>query len=312
MITTVSLNPCVDRTITLDRFVYGGLNRAVSARGDGAGKAVNVAIVAASLGVQAECVGFLHRENGRIIENRLLLSGVSGDFVWLDGHVRTNIKLVDVEKGVVTEINESGAPVSEKDLEQMTELVLNHAQDSDYLVLTGSLPPGCPSDYYRTLIEAVEGLNCRCILDAEREALAQGLQARPFMIKPNQAELEAVVGHPLGSVHEVRDAALHFINHGVSVVAVSMGVHGALITDGEQTLYAPHMDVPVKSTVGAGDSMVAGLTIGFLSELPLEEAFRMGVACGTASVMTEGTQLVQKSTYKQLLDKMIIQKVTDS
>lgn len=311
MITTVGLNPSVDRTIALERFVYGGLNRALSVRGDGAGKAVNVALVAASLGVQTECIGFMGRENGRIIENRLLKCRVSTDFVWLEGHVRTNIKLVDQEKGVVTEINEAGLPVTAEDLDEMTEMVLRHAQDSDYLVLSGSMPPGCPKNYYRTLIEAVEGLNCRCVLDAEKEALSNGLKAHPYMIKPNQSELEAVIGRPLRNIQEVRKAALHFIGRGVKVVAVSMGERGALITNGEETLYAPRIDVPVKSTVGAGDSMVAGLVAGFLGERSFEDSFRMGVASATACVMTEGTQLVEKSVYKQLLDKMILQRVED-
>lgn len=309
MITTVCLNPCIDRTLSIAEFTYGGMNRALHVRNDAGGKGVNVAIVAATLGLETECITFLRKNGGKEIENRLIGSGVSSDAIWLDGSVRTNIKLLDQSRGVVTEINEAGVPVSENDFLRMTELISNHAQESDFLVLSGSLPPGCPPEYYRDLITAVEGLNCRCVLDADGPRLQAGLLAHPFMIKPNLPELETVVGHSLVSLTEIRDAALAYIDQGVSIVAVSIGAEGALITDGHETLYAPRMAVEVKSTVGAGDAMIAGFTAGCLAELPLDEIFRKGVACATASVMTEGTQLINKAVYRSLLNQVEIHSV---
>ncbi len=306
MITTVCLNPCIDRSVAIDGFRYGGMNRVVSVRSDAGGKGVNVAITAARLGLETECISFLGRDGGQAIEKRLISNEVGASAIWLEGRARMNIKLLDLSQNVVTEINESGVPVGEENLVQMTDLICEHAQDSDFLVLSGSLPPGCPVDYYRTIIEAVEGLNCRCVLDADGARLAEGLKAHPFMIKPNRPELEAVIGRPLTSLQEIRDAAMAYIDKGVSVVAVSMGADGALMTDGSTTLYAPRMAVEVKSTVGAGDAMIAGFTAGFLAELPLEEIFRKGVACATASVMTEGTLLIDKAVYRSLLDKVEI------
>ncbi len=307
MITAVCLNPCIDKMVSIAGFQYGGMNRIITARSDVGGKGVNVAIVAAQLGMESECIGFLRQDNGKIVERKLLTSGTQGDFLWLDGQVRTNIKLLDQATGQVTEINEPGRPVGDEQLSKMVDLVCQHAQDSDFLVLTGSLPPGCPADYYKTLIEAVEGLNCRCVLDAEGERLALGIQARPYLIKPNLYELETVVGRKLESLEDIQQAALGFIDQGIQVVAVSMGDRGALITDGEQTLYAPRVPVEVKSTVGAGDSMVAGLIAGLMAELPLQEVFRKGMACAAASVMLEGTLLPNKATYRQLLTKVAIQ-----
>lgn len=306
MITTVCLNPCIDRSISIDGFTYGGMNRVQSVRNDGGGKGVNVAITAARLGLETECLTFLRRNGGQEIENRLIGSGVASSAIWLEGDLRTNIKLLDQATGIISEINERGAQVTQEDLNRMTDLVYMHAQHADYLVLSGSLPPGCPADYYRTLIEATEGLSCRCVLDADGERLQAGLEAHPFLIKPNKPELEAVVGHELNTLAEVRDAAQVYIDMGVSLVAVSMGSEGALITDGSETLYAPRMAVDVKSTVGAGDAMIAGFTAGCLAELPLEEVFRKGVACATASVMTEGTLLIDKAVYRSLLDKVEI------
>ena len=309
MITTVCLNPCIDRTVSIADFNYGGMNRALSARSDAGGKGVNVAITAATLGLETECITFLRKNGGKEIENRLIANGVKSDAIWLEGSVRTNIKLFDQSKGVITEINESGAPVSEEDFLRMTELISEHAQESDFLVLSGSLPPGCPPEYYRDLITSVEGLNCRCVLDADGPRLEAGLLAHPFMIKPNRPELEAIVGHQLTTLNDVRDAAQTYIDRGVSIVAVSMGSDGALITNGSETFYAPRMPVEVKSTVGAGDAMIAGFTAGCLADLPLEEVFRKGVACATASVMTEGTLLVDKAVYRSLLDRIEIRSI---
>lgn len=307
MITSVCLNPCIDRFVRIAEFYYGGMNRVKSIRNDAGGKGVNVAVSAARLGLETECLTFLHKSGGNEIENRLLANGVACDGVRLEGNLRTNIKLLDESKNVITEINESGVPVGEAALQTMTDLIANHAQDSDFLILSGSLPPGCPIDYYRTLIEAVEGTNCRCILDAEGERLSAGLQAKPYLIKPNQYELELLTGKKLSSMEEIREAALQLVDQGVSIVAVSMGAGGALVTDGSQTLYAPSVPVEVKSTVGAGDAMIAGFAAGCLAELPLEETFVKAVACATASVMTEGTQLIDKAVYKTLLDKIEIQ-----
>lgn len=307
MITTISLNPSIDRTVNVERFVPGGLNRVSSAHSVAAGKGINVALAVASLGVDAECIGFMYREDARLFEKRLMVNSAAYNFVWCDGNVRTNIKIFDQEKGEITEINESGQPVSEADLKRMTDLVALHAENTDYLIMAGSLPPGCPVDYYRTLIQTVDGLGCRCVLDADGDRLRYGLEAHPYMIKPNRYELEMMTGCELKSLKEISHAAYKYIDMGVSVVAVSLGAEGALITDGSQTLYAPKLAIDVKSTVGAGDSMVAGLVCGFIGDSDLEEAFRMGVACATARCMTEGYKVIDKAVYKSLLDQVEIE-----
>ena len=309
MITTISLNPSIDRTVNVEKFVPGGLNRVVSAHSVAAGKGINVALTASALGVASECIGFMYREGSKLFEKRLMVGGVEYNFVWCDGSVRTNVKVFDQSTGTITEINESGARVSEDDLKRMTDLVALHAENTDYLVLAGSLPPGCPADYYRTLIQTVEGLGCRCVLDADGDRMRYGLEARPFMIKPNRYELELMTGEKLNSLKEIRDAAQKYLDMGVSVVAVSPGSEGALITDGDETLYAPKLALDVKSTVGAGDAMVAGLTCGFIGDNELEDAFRMGVACASARCATESYRVIDKTEYKRLLDQVKIERV---
>ena len=309
MITTISLNPSIDRTVVVDNFTQGGLNRVVSTHSVAAGKGINVALAVSALGVDAECIGFMYREGSNLFEKRLMVNSTAYNYIWSEGSVRTNIKVFDRSKREITENNESGVQVSEDDLKRMSELVTLHAENTDYLVLAGSLPPGCPADYYRTLIQSVEGLGCRCILDADGDRMRYGLEAKPFMIKPNRYELEMITGQELKTLKDIRDAALKYIDMGVSVVAVSLGAEGAMITDGSDAFFAPRLNIEVKSTVGAGDSMVAGLACGFIGDNSLEDCFRMGVASATARCVTEGNRVIDKTVYKALLDMVHLERI---
>ena len=309
MITSISLNPSIDRTMTVESFTPGGLNRVVASSDVAAGKGINVALTVSALGLDSECIGYMYRDSASLFEKRLMVNSTAYDFIWREGTARTNIKVFDRSQGVVTELNESGRTVEPEQLERMVELVTRHAENSDFLVLTGSLPPGCPDDFYRTLIHAVDGLGCRCVLDADGDRLKYGLEARPFMIKPNRYELEMMTGSHLESVQEIRDAARQYIDMGVEVVAVSLGAEGALILEGDEALYAPRLNIEVKSTVGAGDSMVAGLVAGFMAENELEDTFRMGMACATARCMTEGYRIVDRTVYKALMDMVTIERI---
>lgn len=309
MITSVSLNPSIDRTLTVEGFNPGGLNRVVSKNDIAAGKGINVALTVSGLGLDAECIGFMYQDGGPLFEKRLMMNSTPYDFIWCNGSVRMNIKVFDRSTGVITELNESGMTVDEDALSKMIDMVVGHAENSDYMILSGSVPPGCPQDFYRTLIGAVDGLGCRCVLDADGERLKYGLEAKPFMIKPNRYELEMMTGTKLDSIQALKKAALGYIDMGVEVVAVSLGSGGALITNGSETLFAPRMNIDVKGTVGAGDAMVAGLAAGFMADNDLEETFRMGVACASTRCVTEGYRTIDRTVYKAFLDMVKIERV---
>lgn len=309
MVTTVSLNPSFDRIVHVRQFEYGGMNRVTERREYPSGKAVNVAIALSALKLETKVIGFSRSANGAELEKLLLRFGIGSEFIWLDGQIRTNIKLLDEAKSVVTEINEPGEPVDEHAIRRMTGLFCDQAAESDFIVLTGSLPPGCPVNYYRSLIEAVDGTRCRCALDVEGAALTEGIKARPYLIKPNRYELEIAAGRPLNTMNDLIDAARRIADRGVENVAVSMGEHGALMVTREDVLFAPRHCVQVKSTVGAGDSMVAGLVAGFMGQRPMEQVFRMGVAAATASVTTEGAKLIDMETYRNLYKEIVIKRV---
>lgn len=309
MITTVSLNPSIDRTIELEQFTVGGLNRVLKQTDVAAGKGTNVAIVTAALGEASECVGFMYREGGSLFEKRLSDGGAKSDFVWCEGAVRVNLKLLDRSLGEITEINQGGCAVSEAQLREMTDLVERHAQQADYLILTGSLPPGCPVDYYYTLAEVAAQANCRVILDADGDRLRHGLRAKPFLIKPNRYELELLTGRSLPTQAAILDAARALIDMGVENVAVSMGGDGALICGAEGAYFAPAVKIDIRSTVAAGDSMIAGMATGFARGYTLSEAFRMGVAAASARCMTPPEQRIEESAVEAMRARVQVEKI---
>lgn len=309
MITSVSLNPSIDRTLCVKDFTTGGLNRVLSQTDVAAGKGVNVALAAAALGADSECIGFMYREGGSLFEKRLHAGSVHSDFMWCDGAVRVNVKVFDQTKGEITELNSSGTPVTEAQLAEMTRLVQAHARKSDYLILSGSLPPACPVDYYRTLAEAAEGENCRVLLDADGDRLRAGMKAKLFLIKPNRYELELLTGRKLDSIDLLLEAAQECIREGVGAVAVSMGSEGALIVDDKSAYRTPGLKVEVKSTVAAGDSMIAGMAVGLSRGYPLEEAFRLGVAAATARCCTPPEEIITPETCLRLLDELKMEKL---
>lgn len=309
MITSVSLNPSIDRTLTVDNFTAGGLNRVLGQTDVAAGKGVNVALAAAVLGADSECIGFMYREGGSLFEKRLHEGGVHSDFMWCEGAVRVNVKVFDRSRGEITELNSSGTPVTEDQLAEMTRLVQDHARRADTMILSGSLPPACPVDYYRILAEVAGAEGCRVILDADGERLRAGMKAKPFLIKPNRYELELLTGRKLDSIDLLLEAAQDCIREGVGAVAVSMGGEGALITDGRNAFRIPGMKVDVKSTVAAGDSMIAGMAVGLGKGYALEEAFRLGVAAATTRCMTPPEEIISCDVCMKISDELKLEKL---
>ncbi|MDO4546889.1 MAG: 1-phosphofructokinase family hexose kinase [Clostridia bacterium] len=304
MIISVSLNPSIDKSVSIESFNYGSMNRAKDVRYDAGGKAINLAYVASMLGLDVKCVGFTRKGGEDIILKRL--GDIKHDFISLPGSIRTNMKLLDLSRGTVTEVNEPGQAVDEKDLAQALDKIMSCAVEADYIVLTGSVPPGCPKSFYA---EVIARCGHKCVLDAEGEALELGIRQKPYLIKPNRMELEMLVGRKLNTLREVCSAANDICARGVSVTAVSLGAEGALLTDSRQTFYAPAIKVNVKSTVGAGDSMLAGMISGLVDKAPLDEVLRRGVACASASITHEGTQLMDIDTCKSLLKEITVERM---
>lgn len=307
MITTVCMNPAFDKTVTVDTLRPGRVNRAEQSRVDAGGKGVNVAIVARRLGLEAQCVGCAGEQGADRFRAMLDAEGLPHQFLTVPGTLRTNLKIMSADGSEMTEINEAGAAVNRETLGTFFAMARKAAADSSVMVVTGSLPPECPVGTYRDLIRM---MNVPCILDVSGQELMLGLEARPCLIKPNIHELASTLGRSVRTIQEIISGARELMARGAQQTLVSMGGDGAVLVTVQKAFYAPAVPVHVASTVGAGDSMVGGWLKGMdESGGDPVEAFRWSVAAATASVMTEGTQLVRPEDIQPLLMRVKIREV---
>lgn len=307
MITTVCMNPALDRTVTVDALQKGQVNRIRDSRTDVGGKGVNVAVVARRLQLDAQVIGVAGEDGVERICAAMDAEGVRHAFLPVEGAVRVNTKVVSLDGSGVTELNESGPVMTADVLAEFFAVAREKGQGSDAVVITGSLPPGCPAGTYRELIRALAGT--RCILDVGGAELVLGVEAKPFLVKPNHHELAAALRTDMKTMEDIRRGAQSLIDAGAENVVVSMGRDGAMYVGAEGAFYAPEIPVEVHSTVGAGDALVGGLLYGLTKYGTMRDAFRCGVAAGTASVMTEGTQLIMPEDFRRLLGQVRIEEL---
>ncbi len=307
MITTICLNPALDRTVTVDSLVPGQVNRIRTSRTDVGGKGVNVAVVCRRLGMDAQVIGCAGVDGYSKLLAKAKAEEIGCTFHTVEGSIRVNTKVVALDGSGVTELNESGPALTAEDLDVFFDLAIEQTRSSDYVVITGSLPPGCPVHIYRSLIETLA--DKRCILDVGGAVLAEGVKAKPFLIKPNHHELAATVGRELHTLEDIRQAAQTFVDAGVRHVVVSLGGDGALYVGEAGCFHVPAIPVEVYSTVGAGDALVGGLLYGLVKHGDMREALMAGAAAGTASVMTEGTQLIIPDDFMRLLPQVQIREL---
>ena len=293
------MNPCIDVTETIPRFVYGGLNRIQSRRVDMSGKGVNVAMALMQLGEPAHALGMCYKDNADTYLQGLAALGLSYDAVMAEGAVRENIKLLDLENAVTTEINQNGVPMD------AAQLVAINARIDEVLtmkelttfVLTGSVPPETPVDFYRQVIERGHAQGIRMMLDAEGDFLLEGIKAKPYLIKPNLFEFETAFAPPSTDIGTLVRSAREIIAGGVHTVCISMGEDGALLIDAQEALFCASPPCAVQSTQGAGDSLMAGICMALERELPMKEQLRYAVACAVGSLTREGTLLCTQKEF---------------
>ncbi len=284
MIYTVTLNPSLDYHLHIERLTLGVTNRAHGESLTFGGKGINVSVILTRLGVPNLALGFVAGFTGDELCGRLTEAGLTHDMIRLDeGMTRINIKL---HAGDETEINAAG-PVITPDALDVLLHKLETMNRGDILVLSGSIPPSLPRDTYATIMARLAGKGICCVVDAEGDALTATLPYRPFLVKPNLRELSVWAGRELTADEDIVTAARDLQARGARNVLVSLGGRGAILLSEDGGCHAAVAlgGEPV-STVGAGDSMVAG----FLAGLPegYENALRMGLAAGGATACAEG------------------------
>jgi 1-phosphofructokinase len=289
MIITVTLNPAVDKTVEVDNCTINSVNRVSSIKLDAGGKGINVSKVVKSLNGESIALGALAGKTGEFIKNYLDSEKIENDFLFVPGETRTNLKIVDKVKNTNTDINESGNNVSEDDIKSIKEKIFNIARKDDILVLSGSVPQGIEKNIYELWIKEANELGVKTILDADGELLKNGIKSAPYLIKPNIHELEQLFDVKINGINGIISICKGIFDYGVNMIAVSLGSDGALFMTREKTIHARGIKVKVKSTVGAGDSMVAALAYALDKGYSFERAVTLSVASATAGVMTDGT-----------------------
>ena len=307
MITTVCLNPAIDRSVTVGNLRLDAFNLADSSRSDLGGKAVNVSVALRNLGVPVRCVGFDF--DGEPVRRALESQQIPFEGIAVPGSLRVNLKLHDPQAGTMTEINERGAAVPAEAPEQLTGLLDDLLAKTRILVLSGSVPPGVPESIYARLTEQAREAGVPTLLDAAGPALRDGLKARPWMVKPNRYELETLLGKPLNSRERVLDALQTLLDGGTENVCLSMGGDGAYLATADGVWHSAGMEIPVQGRQGAGDSMVAGLCMAALDHLAPSERLRCAMAAAHASLLREGTLLCLREDYLRLVKEMPVEKL---
>lgn len=290
MIITVTMNPAVDKTVEIENFRIGAVNRISSLRLDAGGKGINVSKTVKAIGGSSLASGLLAGGAGQFIKGYLDQAGIDNDFVFIKGETRTNVKVVDRVNHTNTDINEPGPVVSAEDIGQLERKVFDCLNRDSLLILSGSIPANVSAGIYKGWIERARKAEARVLLDADGELMREGIKAEPYLIKPNINELERLMGRRLESVESIAGAAKSLIGTGIKVIAVSLGAEGAIFANESCIIHAEGLKVEVRSTVGAGDAMVAALAVALERDYSFEKAVALSVAAGTANVATEGTQ----------------------
>jgi 6-phosphofructokinase 2 len=307
-VATLTLNPTIDVSYMVPRLIADQKVHASQARYDPGGNGINVSRALHELGCGVDSCFIVAGEIGALLQ-RLLADGAGSLHpVWVDGETRINCTLLQQDPKSQYEVDGVGPRVTEQALDEISETLL-HLSDGGWGILTGSIPPGVHRSVYADLTRRLRQRSARAVVDAQSSLLNAALAEHPFLIKPNRYELQMLTGRPLRTVDDLVAEAQALHQEGIEHVCVSLGADGALLATADGTYRACPPDVEVVSTVGAGDSMVAGLVCGLMEGRDPADVLQLGVACGTATATRPGTQIFVRQQMLDLLDRVSVERL---
>lgn len=304
MIYTLTLNPSLDYILELDQITLGDLNRTKNDSKFPGGKGINVSQVLKKLDVNSKALGFIGGFTGDYIEEFLRTLKIDTDFVRVKEDTRINVKLKSITE---TEINAKGPNITKENYETLKEKIRGLTSE-DILVLAGSIPSSMPANTYEELVEVCKENRTKFVVDAEGDLLMNVLPFQPYLIKPNHHELGELFNTVVTTAEEVIPFGRELIKKGARNVIVSLAENGAVLINQEYALVATAPKGEVKSSVGAGDSMVAGFIAMFEKTKSVEEAFRFSIAAGSATAFSFG--LCTREQVENLLPEINIERIS--
>jgi 6-phosphofructokinase 2 len=300
-ILTITMNPSIDVSAATERVAPVRKLRCTGVRRDAGGGGINVARVISRLGNECGALYPAGGSPGRLLQQLLDQEGITSIIVEIEPDTRESFTIVEESSGDQYRFVLPGPELDVAAGQACLDRLASLRDPPGYVVASGSLPPGTPDDFYAEVARRAAALGARLVLDTSGTALAKALDEGVYMVKPNLRELRDLTGRPLEREAEWEEAAAGLVSSGkAEVVALTLGDLGALLVSGDGRLRAPAIPVKVASAVGAGDSFVAGMVWRLAAGGDLDEAFRYGVAAGTAALLTPGTELCRKDDVERL------------
>ncbi len=308
MIITLTLNPALDKTVYIDPLIPGGLNRVKDYEIDAGGKGLNVSKVVSMLGGKSIVTGFYGGANVPIFDAEIEKLGATNEFITVDGNTRTNLKVLDDVNGI-TEINEAGITVTKDEENAIIAKLLEISDENSIVVLAGSMHKNASPDFYEMLCNKLKEKGAKVFLDADNEAFANALKAKPALIKPNSDELLRFYGKESATTEELIEICRKMCEDGVETVVLSMGKDGAIFVTKDECYHAEGLKIKASSTVGAGDSMVGAFSFGTANKMSLRDTAILAIACSAGACTTKGTNPPSLELVEELSEKVIIHKI---
>ena len=306
MITSVTLNPAIDKTLTIEHFETNKVNRVSEISIGLGGKGINVSKVLNYLGTKNIAIGFIGEKNYSQIQSLNTVDPIVTDFVLVDANTRTNTKIIDPISQNTTDINEAGFKVNQKHIVQIKSLIENYSNKSDFMVFSGSVCQGIDQEIYKELLRSVKQ-NCKVVIDIDGEMLKASLETAPFLIKPNIDELEKLINKKLKTDEDIKKECQNLIqDYGIENILVSCGENGSLLISKDRCLKANALKVDVVSTVGAGDSMLAAFLSNYSVSKSLKEALSYGACAGSLAVCDISTDVFKEKSIEEYIDQINI------
>ncbi|MCL2488065.1 MAG: 1-phosphofructokinase family hexose kinase [Oscillospiraceae bacterium] len=304
---TVSLNPSIDLTLWTDGLDPDKVNRIVDETRVVAGKGINVSRVIESFGMETLGIAVVGEENYRAVVEELEREAIRYEFIKIPGEVRENITLRYADSTI--KLNRKGPHLSAMMLSALAALIQNKQREGDFVVFSGSLPENTNIQDYLELMMAVRNNGGRIVVDSDMLTLEDYRRVKPYLVKPNIYELQKILRVKSEDIADIVDAAREIRACGVENVLVSIGERGLVLVGEDAVLHASVPRVALKSTVGAGDSALAGYLIGLLKEFGAEESIRLAAACGTDCVRQEHSELAARERVFPLLEQITVDRL---
>ncbi len=304
-IATLTVNPAIDKYTTVDRVRPDRKLRCERPTREPGGGGLNVSRAVQRLGGEATALYMAGGPTGDILRDLLDAEGIPQHVLPIAGWTRENLIVNEEGSEQQYRFGMPGPEVSEEEKDRCLEALRELDPAPDLLVASGSLSPGLPEDFLGQVAEVAAEIDARFIVDTSGEPLRHAVEAGAFLLKPNTSELEDLAGEALETEKAQEEAARRFIEEGCcQVIVLSLGSGGAVMFTGERTEHIRAPTVPIRSKVGAGDSMVGGIVLGLARGMELPDAVRFGVAAGAAAVMTEGTELCRREDTERLFEEI--------